>query len=105
MKISNHHNIFIGENVKQGNFIKEKEHRKEERTDFFAGNLNQDLFENKLLQKKKEAQEKALKVIGDAFTSDKKIDDDLQERREKIADLEQENQKLQQQVKEISESL
>ena len=53
MRILNHQNIFIGENIKQENQVLEKQHKKEERTDFFAGDLNQDLFENKLLQKKK----------------------------------------------------
>lgn len=103
MKISNNQTIFIGESIKQGEHVREEQHKKEERADFFAGNLNQDLFENKLLQKKKEAREKAMKVVGDAFEGDKQIDNDLQERRDKIADLEQENQKLQSQINEISE--
>ena len=102
MRISNHQNIFIGENIKQESQIKDKQHQKENRTDFFAGNLNQDLFENKLLQKKKEAQEKAMKVVGDAFAGDQEIDHDILERREKIAALEQENEKLQNQINEIS---
>ena len=103
MKISNNQTIFIGENIKQQNQIREGQHKKENRTDFYAGNLNQDLFENKLLQKKKEAQEKAMKVVGDAFDADKQIDNDLQERRDRIAALEQENQKLRNQINEISE--
>lgn len=103
MKVNNHHTIFIGENIKQQNQVREGRHKKEERKDFFAGNLNQDLFENKLLQRKKEAQEKALKIVGDAFAGDRQIDNDLQERRDKIASLEQENQNLQKQIDEISE--
>ena len=103
MKISNQHTIFAEEIIKQGNQIRQQQHKKEEKANYFAGNLNQDLFENKLLQKKKEAQEKAMKVVGDAFESDKQIDNDLRERRDKIASLEQENQKLQSQINEISE--
>lgn len=102
MRISNDKNIFIGENIKQKNQVREEQHKKEERTDFFAGNLNQDLFENKLLQKKKEAQEKVMKVVGDAFAGDMEIDNDILERREKIAALEQENEKLQSQINDIS---
>ena len=102
MRILNHQNIFIGENIKQENQVLERQHKKEERTDFFAGNLNQDLFENKLLQKKKEAQEKAMKVVGDAFAGDMEIDNDILERRDKIAALEQENQKLQNQINDIN---
>ena len=44
-----------------------------------------------------------MKVVGDAFEADKQIDNNLQERRDKIAALEQENQKLQSQINEISE--
>lgn len=104
MRISNNRSIFIGENIKQENQIKDKKQEQENRTNFFAGDLNQDLFENKLLQKKKEAQERALKVVGDAFAGDQEIDNDLQERRDKIAALDQENRKLQEQINEISES-
>ena len=103
MKISNSQTVFSGESIKHNNQICEEQRKKEERTDFFAGNLNQDLFENKLLEKKREAREKAMKVVGDAFEGDKQIDNDLQERRDKIAALEQENQKLQNQINEISE--
>ena len=102
MRISKHQNIFIGENIKQENQIREGVHKKKEKKDFFAGDLNQDLFENKLLQKKKEAQEKALKVVGDAFAGDQEMDNELLERREKIATLEQENEKLQDQINDIS---
>lgn len=102
MRITNHQNVFIGENIKQENQIREGQHEKENRTDFFAGNLNQDLFENELLQKKKEAQERAMKVVGDAFNGDQEIDNDLLERRNIIAALEQENQKLQSQINDIS---
>lgn len=102
MRISNHQNLFIGEPIKQENQVREEQHKKEERTDFFAGNLNRDLFENKLLQKKKEAREKAMKVVEDAFAGEQEIDNELLERRDKIAALEQENEKLQSQINDIS---
>ena len=44
-----------------------------------------------------------MKVVGDAFAGDQEIDNDIQERRDKIAALEQENQKLQSQINEISD--
>ena len=62
MRITNNQNIFMGENIKQENQVKGKVHEQESRTDSFAGGLNQDLFENKLLQKKKEEQERAEKL-------------------------------------------
>ena len=104
MKISNQHTIFVRENTKQDNQSYEKMHKKEKNVDCFAGNLNSDLFENKLLEKKKEAREKAMKVIEEAFTGDGEIDNNLQERRDKIVALELENKELQNQIDEISES-
>lgn len=41
--------------------------------------------------KKAEAQKKALKVVGDVFAGDRKIDEDLESRRAKIRDLQKEN--------------
>ncbi len=41
--------------------------------------------------KKAQAQKKAMKIIGDAFSGDRLIDDDLNERREKIRTLQKES--------------
>lgn len=68
----------------------------------FAGSLNQDLFSNPILEKKKEAQKKALQVVGDAWESDQKITEDLQERRDLISKLQEENSKAQAEINEIS---
>ena len=43
-----------------------------------------------------------LAVVGDAFAGDMEIDNDILERRDKIAALEQENQKLQNQINDIN---
>ena len=104
MKVSNQCNIVIGTAGKQGQQIQEKQHKKEAKTNCFAGNLNSDLFQNELLEKKKEARKKAMQVVGNAFNADQEIDLDLQERREKISYLNQENQKLLKQIEEIDES-
>ena len=45
-----------------------------------------------------------MKVVGEAFDADKLIDNDLQERKNKIAALEEENAKLQDQINEINDS-
>lgn len=104
MKVFRTHSIFIGENVRQDHQAKDKKQGQENKTNLFAGDQNSDLFRNKLFQKKKEAQEKALKVVGNAFSADQEMDQDIQERREKIAALEQENRNLQNQIHEISKS-
>lgn len=69
---------------------------------FFAGNLNQ--TKDSIEEKRKEAQQKALKVIGDTFSREKKMDDDLQERRDKISELEASNLEAQKELQKIEES-
>lgn len=43
-----------------------------------------------LTEKKKQARQKAMKIIGDAFAGDQKIDNDIEERRQRIRDLNKE---------------
>ncbi len=63
-------------------FIKMERAKKEEteNTIIYAGNLK--VNENPIAQKRKQAQAKALKVVGGALKNDRKIDDDLQKRRD-----------------------
>ena len=46
-------------------------------------NMNQDLIS----QKREDAQKKAMKIISDAFSGDKKIDDDIAARRKRVQEL------------------
>ncbi len=103
MRVSDTKSFFMGEKIQKNEENVKTSGEKKERTNYFARDLNQDLFENKLQQKKKQAQEKAMKVVAEAFAGDKKIDEDLQERRDKVASLTKENQKLLDQVKEIDQ--
>ncbi|MFA9376055.1 MAG: hypothetical protein ACERKZ_04800 [Lachnotalea sp.] len=47
--------------------------KKKKSTTIFAGNLN--LQENQVAQKRKEAQKKAMKIVGDAFNGELELDD------------------------------
>lgn len=49
------------------------------------------MVSDSIAAKKAQAQKKAMKIIGDAFSGDKKIDDDLNERREKVRTLQKES--------------
>lgn len=69
----------------------------------YAGALNEDLLQNRILQRRKEAQEKAMKVIGEVFSGDLAIDEDMQARREHVRELQDENKKLQADIKAASE--
>lgn len=69
----------------------------------YAGTLNNNMLQNDIMQRKKEAQEKAMKVVGDAFAGDRAIDEDLEERRRNISRLKSDNKELLQELKDISE--
>ena len=75
-----------------------------EKGNLFAGSLNQELFSNQILEKKKEARKKAMQVVGDAWEGDRRIDEDIQERRDLINGLEEENARLQSEIKEINQT-
>ncbi|MBO5208613.1 MAG: hypothetical protein J6B68_04625 [Lachnospiraceae bacterium] len=53
----------------------------------FAGNLNQK--EDSFIMRKKQAMKKAMKVVTDAWTSEKKIDQNVADRRQNIQDKKQ----------------
>lgn len=91
MRIENQTSISIGNNSKseryneKNNEKNNEKKKKVEDTTVFAGDLN--MPKDPIVKKREEAQKKAMKVVGDAFTNEKKIDDDLQERRDRISKL------------------
>ncbi len=87
------------ENIK----AEEVRNKRLEKGSLFIGDMNKDLFSNEILEKKKEARKKAMKVVGDAWESDRQIDNDLQERRDLISALDQENKEAQSQINELNQ--
>lgn len=67
----------------------------------FAGDLN--IKPDEIALKKQKAQEKAMKIVGDAWDHEKKIDNDLNEKRQYIKDLENDAASAQEEVKKIKE--
>lgn len=86
MKVQNV-SIFIGENLK-GTRGMEATEKQESHSTIYGGNLNKVL--DPVEQKRREAREQAMKVVGDAWNADKKIDQDIQTRRDKIASYKEE---------------
>lgn len=74
-----------------------------EKGSVFSGDLNENLFMDKIEARKKAAQKRALQVVSDAWEGDRKIDEDLQERRDLINRLQEENRKAQAGVNEINQ--
>lgn len=62
------------------NKTEDKTEKSKEKKNIFAGELN--LLDDLVTQKRKEAQKKAMKVVQDAWDSDRAIDKDVQDRRE-----------------------
>ncbi len=60
----------------------QKEHSKS----VFAGNRNQ---QDSILLKKQQARQKAMKIVGDTFATDRKLDEEQEARREKVKELTQ----------------
>lgn len=102
MKVSNNITIFAGMDTR--NTVNTAEQEKQNGKSLYAGSLNEDLFANSIWQKKKEAQEKAMKVIGDVWAGDRKIDEDLQSRQEHIEALQQQNKDAQDRINEIDQT-
>lgn len=100
MRITEHGNDVYGNRMLQGAAGTEKKQEKKEGC--VIRGKDSEIFQNPLEQKKKEAREKAMKVVSQAWEGDLEIDNDLQERREKIGALREENTALSKQVEEIS---
>ena len=83
---------------KRGKIAEDKQLKKDA---IFAGSLNGELFSDKILEKKKEAQKKAMQVVGDAWAGDQTIDDDLQKRRDLLNKLGKDNETALREIREI----
>lgn len=99
MKVNNNINLFVGE--QPGSLAMDGTGKKQEdRKSIFAGNLfgKENSLQDRMAQKKKEAQEKAMKVIRDAFESDKAVSDEIDNLRDNIASLKEDRKNLQDQI-------
>lgn len=83
MKVQNKA-IFMGESIQSERHGTNG--KKSGRSNVFAGDLNKTF--DPIAQKKQQAREKAMKVVTDAWAGDRKIDESLEERRNKIRELE-----------------
>lgn len=99
MKIDHNTTIFIGDNSKNERYEKTQNNDKNKTGIIFAGDLNQNL--DPIAKKRKEAQEAALKVVSDAFSGEKSIDDDMQLRRDHIDQLREGIKNVQDEIQDI----
>lgn len=86
MRITENKTIYIGQNPNIDAQKDENTKKNGVGGTIFAGNRK--VQQNDIIDKQKQARQKALKIVGDAFDKEKKIDDALQARREHITELE-----------------
>lgn len=94
MRVERDLSIFVGDNARaeQKENSTGKNSGVSESGSIFAGNLNVEA--DPIEEKRKEAQEKALKVVGDAFSGEQKLDNEIQERKDHVAELDEKIKKL-----------
>lgn len=101
MRVGNNITLYAGEQPTKAKAF--EENVRESRKTVFAGNLNQDAtLQDRIGQRKAQAQKEALKVVGDVFAADRAMDADMERRRQHVKELEQERGRLQEEKADIS---
>ena len=88
--------------VENGTLFTQKS-QKENHKAFFAGNSN--LADDPIAQKRKEAQQKAMKVVTDAWESDKAIDKSIEDRQNHYNEMLEVKKEAQSKLKDINDQL
>ena len=86
MKVQNV-SVFMGDASPRQRGIEAAKKQTESKS-IYAGNLNKVL--DPIAQKRQEARKQAMKVVGEAWDADRKIEQDIQDRRDKIASYKEE---------------
>ncbi len=106
MNIQNNITVFAGDtrNNAQAEWTKKEatdSYDKESKT-IYAGNFLKEFpMRERLQQKKAAAQERAMKIVGDAWDADKVIDDEIRQRQEHIRELREDNKDAMESLKEF----
>ncbi len=92
MKINENGSIFLSDDPRLQRTANQEEKGKAKGGNVFAGDLN--LVKDPVVQKREEARNKAMKVITDAFSNEKKVDEDIKSRYAKIRDYEKQSKEI-----------
>lgn len=101
MKINNNA-IFMGDDVRSARQGESKKPEGRQRKTIDGKGLQAKL--DPITAKREEAKKKAMKIVGDAFANERKIDDDLDARRERIKTLQNEMGIAKRAIQEIEDS-
>jgi chromosome segregation ATPase len=93
-------NVFAGD---PANIMQDRKsilsYRNNKDSNLFAGNCN--LINDPIIQKRKEAMKEAMKIVGDAFKGDRKLDDDIERRHNNIDALKNEINNNQREINQL----
>lgn len=106
MKVERNITVFAGDpgRVCGAEKPEEAQNEKEEKNGsvIYAGDFRGDMtVRDRIQQKKEQAQKQAMKVVQDAWNIDRAIDDDLDERRERIGELNQSGRESRDRIAEL----
>lgn len=104
MKIENNITLYAGAQPGNSAAAEGTNEEQENRKTLFAGNLNQgNTLQDRIAEKKAQAQQKAMKVVGEVFAADRALDEDMNARRQHVKDLSEERKVLQDEMAGIME--
>lgn len=89
MKVDQNITLFVGGQPGNSLTTEGAGKKQENRKTVFAGDLNDQggTLQDRIEQKKKEAQKQALKIVSDVFEGDASIDEDMENRRQNVKNL------------------
>lgn len=97
MKVDNTITIFAGGQSGESRAAEDIRREQDGRKTVFAGELNQNqgqTLQDRIAERKAKAQEKAMKAVGDAFHGELKIDEGMEESRQRVKKLTEEQGQL-----------
>lgn len=103
MKVDNNITLFVGGQPGSSLATEGTEKKQENRKTVFAGDLNQQggSIQDRIEQKKKEAQKQAMKVVGDAFATDRTLDEDMENRAQNAKELVEDRKRLREEIADV----
>lgn len=104
MKVDNNITLYAGGQPGSSGAMEGAGREQENRKTVFAGNLNNNqegTLRDRIAERKAKAQEKAMKAVGEAFHGDLKVDDGMEESRQRVKELTEENRAIQDELKDI----
>ncbi|MCM1345363.1 MAG: hypothetical protein NC246_16195, partial [Muribaculaceae bacterium] len=96
MKVGNNITLFAGGQPESSLATEGAGKKQENRKTIFAGDLNPQggSLQDRIEQKRQEARKQAMKVVGDAFSGDKALDEDIENRYQNIKNLQEDRKRL-----------